>query len=75
WLRNNVDWSLSRSRYWGTPLPLWVCGDDEDHVTCVGSLKELGELAGRDLSALDPHRPYVDDVTFACPQCGTEARR
>ncbi|MGI5168867.1 isoleucine--tRNA ligase [Spirillospora sp. CA-253888] len=75
WLRNNVDWSLSRSRYWGTPLPLWVCGDDEDHITCVGSLKELGELAGRDLSALDPHRPYVDDVTFACPTCGGEARR
>ncbi|MGI5321690.1 isoleucine--tRNA ligase [Actinomadura nitritigenes] len=75
WLRNNVDWSLSRSRYWGTPLPLWVCGDDEDHITCVGSLKELGELAGSDMSSLDPHRPYVDDVTFPCPQCGTEARR
>jgi isoleucyl-tRNA synthetase len=73
WLRNNVDWSLSRSRYWGTPLPLWLC--DEDHMTCIGSLKELGELAGRDLSALDPHRPYVDDVTFACPECGGEARR
>ena len=52
-----------------------LCGDDEEHVTCVGSLKELGELAGRDLSALDPHRPYVDDVTFACPDCGEEARR
>ncbi|MFD0855848.1 class I tRNA ligase family protein, partial [Actinomadura adrarensis] len=75
WLRNNVDWSLSRSRYWGTPLPLWVCGNDDDHITCVGSLQELGELAGRDLSNLDPHRPYVDDVTFACPQCGGEARR
>ncbi|GAA3976717.1 isoleucine--tRNA ligase [Actinomadura viridis] len=75
WLRNNVDWSLSRSRYWGTPLPLWVCGADEDHVTCVGSLEELGELAGRDLSRLDPHRPYVDDVTLPCPQCGEEARR
>ena len=75
WLRNNVDWSLSRSRYWGTPLPLWVCGEDEEHVTCVGSLKELGELAGRDLSALDPHRPYVDEVTFPCPRCGAEARR
>ncbi|WP_329258334.1 isoleucine--tRNA ligase [Actinoallomurus sp. NBC_01490] len=73
WLRNNVDWSLSRSRYWGTPLPLWLCA--ADHVTCVGSLKELGELAGTDLSALDPHRPYVDDVTFACPECGDEARR
>jgi isoleucyl-tRNA synthetase len=75
WLRNNVDWSLSRSRYWGTPLPLWVCGADEEHVTCVGSLEELGELAGRDLSKLDPHRPYVDDVTLPCPQCGGEARR
>ncbi|GAA1267883.1 isoleucine--tRNA ligase [Sphaerisporangium rubeum] len=75
WLRNNVDWALSRSRYWGTPLPLWVCTADESHVTCVGSLKELGDLAGRDLTALDPHRPYVDDVTFACPVCGDEARR
>ncbi len=73
WLRNNVDWSLSRSRYWGTPLPLWLCGDD--HVTCVGSLTELGELAGRELSGLDPHRPYVDDVTFPCPTCGEQATR
>ncbi|WP_214416734.1 isoleucine--tRNA ligase [Sphaerisporangium fuscum] len=75
WLRNNVDWALSRSRYWGTPLPLWVCSADEDHVTCVGSLKELGEHAGRDLTGLDPHRPYVDDVAFPCPTCGAEARR
>ncbi|MGI5490629.1 isoleucine--tRNA ligase [Microtetraspora malaysiensis] len=75
WLRNNVDWALSRSRYWGTPLPLWVCSEDDSHVTCVGSLKELGELAGRDLSALDPHRPYVDDVAFPCGQCGAEAKR
>jgi len=73
WLRGNVDWALSRTRYWGTPLPLWVCEDD--HVTCVGSLAELGDLAGRDLSTLDPHRPYVDDVTLACPQCGGPARR
>ncbi len=73
WLRNNVDWSLSRTRYWGTPLPLWTCTDG--HVTCVGSLAELGGLAGRDLSGIDPHRPYVDDVTFSCPSCGREARR
>jgi isoleucyl-tRNA synthetase len=73
WLRNNVDWALSRTRYWGTPLPLWVCG--ESHVTCVGSLAELSERAGHDLTELDPHRPFVDAVTFSCPQCGERARR
>ncbi|QBI18122.1 isoleucine--tRNA ligase [Egibacter rhizosphaerae] len=69
WLANNVDWSLSRERYWGTPLPLWVC-DACDHVTAVGSLAELGERAGRDLSTMDPHRPFVDEVTFPCEECG-----
>ncbi|MGW7679976.1 isoleucine--tRNA ligase [Kribbella sp. NPDC054772] len=73
WLRNNIDWAVSRSRYWGTPLPIWRCADD--HQVCVGSLTELGELAGRDVSATDPHRPYVDDITFDCPTCGAEARR
>jgi isoleucyl-tRNA synthetase len=67
WLRNNVDWALSRTRYWGTPLPLWVCG--QSHVTCVGSLTELSELAGEDLTGLDPHRPFVDGITFDCPSC------
>jgi isoleucyl-tRNA synthetase len=73
WLRNNVDWALSRTRYWGTPLPLWVC--ENEHITCAGSLAELGELAGRDLSGLDPHRPYVDEVTIGCRECGETARR
>lgn len=73
WLRNNVDWALSRNRFWGTPLPLWRCEDG--HVTAVGSRKELGELAGRDLTDLDPHRPFVDEVTLACPQCGGTATR
>jgi isoleucyl-tRNA synthetase len=73
WLRNNVDWALSRSRYWGTPLPLWECPDG--HVTCVSSLAELASHAGRDLSGLDPHRPYVDEVTITCPECGREAHR
>ncbi|MGD0602140.1 MAG: isoleucine--tRNA ligase [Streptosporangiaceae bacterium] len=73
WLRNNVDWALSRTRYWGTPLPLWVCG--QSHVTCVGSLAELSELAGADLTGLDPHRPFVDGITFGCPSCGEVARR
>ena len=73
WLRNNVDWALSRTRYWGTPLPLWTCPDG--HVTCVESLAALSELAGRELSGLDPHRPFVDSVTFGCPTCGGLAQR
>jgi isoleucyl-tRNA synthetase len=73
WLRGHGDWALSRARYWGTPLPLWKCGDG--HLTCVGSLAELGALAGADLSALDPHRPFVDGVTFPCPACGGAASR
>jgi len=74
WLANNVDWSLSRDRYWGTPLPIWRC--EEGHATCIGSFAELGERAGRPLGDdFDPHRPHVDDVTFPCPECGREARR
>ncbi|WP_460816326.1 isoleucine--tRNA ligase [Nocardioides korecus] len=73
WLNGNVDWALSRSRYWGTPLPIWRCHDD--HQVCVGSRAELSELTGTDQSALDPHRPFVDDITFACPTCGEVARR
>ncbi len=73
WLNNNIDWALSRNRYWGTPLPIWRCG--ENHLVAVPSLARLGELAGRDLTDLDPHRPYIDEVTLPCPTCGDEARR
>jgi len=73
WLNNNIDWALSRRRYWGTPLPVWRCADD--HQVCVGSLAELSELTGTDQSELDPHRPFVDAVTFACPTCGQESTR
>jgi isoleucyl-tRNA synthetase len=73
WLENNVDWALSRERYWGTPLPVWRCS--ERHVTVVGSLDELSTLAGRDVAGVDPHRPAIDEVTIPCPECDAEARR
>src|SRR3954468_5550359 len=65
WLEHNVDWALSRERYWGTPLPVWRC--ENGHVHCVGSYAELEELSGVALS--DHHRPYVDEVGFPCPEC------
>jgi isoleucyl-tRNA synthetase len=71
WLANNVDWALSRERYWGTPLPIWRCG--KGHVACIGSFAELERRSGETL--LDPHRPYVDDLTFPCAECGDEMRR
>ncbi len=72
WLRNNVDWALSRERYWGTPLPIWRC--PENHVTVVGSVEELKEKALGEVPD-DLHRPYVDDVKVECGECGAEAKR
>jgi isoleucyl-tRNA synthetase len=73
WLENNIDWALSRNRYWGTPLPVWRC--PADHVTVVGSRAELAERAGQPLDEMDPHRPYVDEVIIPCSDCGEPARR
>ncbi len=63
WLENNIDWALSRERYWGCPLPIWISEDSSENH-CIGSIKELAELSGQDLSDLELHRPYVDAITF-----------
>jgi isoleucyl-tRNA synthetase len=74
WLENNQDWALGRERYWGTPLPVWVC-EKCQHKLMVGSKEELGQLSKQDLSGLDLHRPYVDEIKIECPQCkGTMSR-
>ncbi len=70
WLENNIDWALGRDRYWGTPLPVWECQTCH-HQVCVGSVDELSEFSGEDLHGQDLHRPFIDRVHFACPECKT----
>ena len=73
WLEGNVDWAVSRERYWGTPLPLWTCAEC-GAVDCIGSYAELRARAGADEEIADPHRPYIDAVTLTCA-CGGAMRR
>ncbi|MBM4463989.1 MAG: isoleucine--tRNA ligase [Chloroflexi bacterium] len=80
WLENNVDWALGRERYWGTPLPVWVC-EECGQQECVGSVDELKSKAqsskfkGWDFEQLDLHRPCIDEVTYKCEECGGTMRR
>jgi isoleucyl-tRNA synthetase len=72
WLANNIDWAISRDRYWGTPLPIWVCETDREHIVAIGSYAELEEKLGAPLGGdFDPHKPYVDRLEFPCAECAT----
>ncbi len=72
-LENVLDWGLSRERYWGTPLPIWVC--EEGHIHVIGSKQELRDMATTQVGEIELHRPYIDEVEIACPHCGKPMQR
>jgi isoleucyl-tRNA synthetase len=74
WLENNIDWSLSRDRFWGTPLPVWCCTACE-HQECIGSVEELRNKSGQPLPDPDLHKSFVDNIKLACEKCGAEMVR
>ena len=75
WLENIQDWGVSRNRYWGTPLNIWEC-EGCGHMECIGSREELAKMSGNvDAKTVELHRPYIDEVTITCPDCGKTMKR